>query len=124
MKTLSKFLVGIKSEESSLIVCVISCVILYAEVIMFAKRSQMLKNLESVLKKGEPYSNVFIEQAAKDILQMVEMFMEPKLRPLTEKEIDDHILVKQVHDSRKDEVRNYVRNLDYEMKREFIPEDT
>ena len=90
---------------------------------MFAKRSQVLKNIESVLKKGEPHSNVLIEQTAKDILQMVEMFMEPKLRPLTEKEIDEHVLVKQVHHSRRDEVRNYVRNLDYEMKREFIPED-
>ena len=90
---------------------------------MFAKRSQMLKNIESVLKKGEPHGNALIEQTAKDILQMVEMFMEPKVRPLTEKEVDDHVLVKQVHHSRKDEVRDYVRNLDYEMKREFVPED-
>jgi hypothetical protein len=30
--------------------------------------------------------------------------------------------VKQVHHSRKDEVRNYVKNLDYEMKREWVPE--
>ena len=99
-------------------------ILLYGELNMFAKRSQVLKNIESVLKKGEPHSNVLIEQTAKDILQMIELFMEPKLRPLTEKEIDDHILVKQVHHSRKDEVRDYVRNLDYEMKREFIPEDT
>ena len=89
---------------------------------MFAKRSQMIKNIESVLKKGEPYSNVLIEQTAKDILQMVEIFMEPKLRPLSNQEVEDHVLVKQVHESRKDEVRNYVKNLDYEMKREWIPE--
>lgn len=88
---------------------------------MFAKRSQILKNLQSTLK-----ANGFDipESTAESILKMVEIFMEPKLRPLTEKEIDDHVLVKQVHHSRKDEVRNYVRNLDYEMKREFIPEDT
>lgn len=86
---------------------------------MFAKRSQMLKNLESMLNSDSPKS-----AKAEEILKMVEMFMEPKLRPLTEKEIDDHVLVKQVHESRKDEVRNYVRNLDYEMKREFVPEDT
>ena len=89
---------------------------------MFAKRSQMIKNIESVIKKGEPYSNVLIEQTAKDILQMVEIFMEPKLRPLSNQEVEDHVLVKQVHESRKDEVRNYVKNLDYEMKREWIPE--
>ena len=86
---------------------------------MYAKRSHMLKNIESLLSGTKPQ-----EQTAKEILSMVEMFMEPKLRPLTEKEIDDHVLVKQVHHSRKDEVRNYVRNLDYEMKREWVPEDT
>jgi hypothetical protein len=63
------------------------------------------------------------EEVAEDILQMVELFMEPKVRPLTEREVNEHVLVKQVHESRKEEVRNYVRNLDYEMKREFIPED-
>lgn len=88
---------------------------------MFAKRSQILKNLQSTLK-----ANGFDvpESTAESVLKMMEIFMEPKLRPLTEKEIDDHVLVKQVHHSRKDEVRDYVRNLDYEMKREFIPEDT
>ncbi len=86
---------------------------------MFAKRSQMLKNIESLLSGTKTQ-----EQTAKEILTMVEMFMEPKVRPLTEKEIDEHVLVKQVHHSRKDEVRNYVRNLDYEMKREFVPEDS
>ena len=54
---------------------------------------------------------------------MVEMFMEPKLRPLANSEVEEHVLVKQVHESRKEEVRNYVRNLDYEMKREWVPED-
>jgi hypothetical protein len=86
---------------------------------MFAKRSQMLRNIEDKLSINKPQ-----KQQAEDILAIVEMFMEPKLRPLTEKEIDEHVLVKQVHHSRKDEVRNYVRNLDYEMKREFVPEDT
>lgn len=86
---------------------------------MFAKRSQVLKNMESILKNDSSNST-----KAEQLLSMIEMFMEPKLRPLTEKEIDEHVLVKQVHHSRKDEVRNYVRNLDYEMKREFIPEDT
>jgi len=89
---------------------------------MFAKRSQMLKNIEQ--KLGH-YSSVSksVKDQAEDMLAMIELFMEPKLRPLTEKEIDDHVLVKQVHYSRKDEVRDYVRNLDYEMKREFVPED-
>jgi hypothetical protein len=84
----------------------------------YAKRSQMLKNIESQLSVHKTF-----EGTAEDILKIIEMFMEPNLRPLTEKEIDDHVLVKQVHHSRKEEVRNYVRNLDYEMKREFVPED-
>lgn len=79
----------------------------------------MLKNIKQ--KLDNPRVNT--SQTSEDILEMVELFMEPKLRPLTEKEVDDHVLVKQVHDSRKDEVRNYVRNLDYEMKREYVPED-
>lgn len=86
---------------------------------MFAKRSQIVKNIESMLNNDSPRS-----VQAQEILKMVELFMEPKLRPLTNQEVEDHVLVKQVHHSRKDEVRNYVRNLDYEMKREFIPEDT
>lgn len=86
---------------------------------MYAKRSQMLRNIEHKLSVSKPQ-----EEQAKDILALVELFMEPKLRPLTEKEIEEHVLVKQVHESRKEEVRNYVRNLDYEMKREFVPEDT
>jgi len=79
----------------------------------------MLRNIEHKLSVSKPQ-----EEQAKDILALVELFMEPKLRPLTEKEIEEHVLVKQVHESRKEEVRNYVRNLDYEMKREFVPEDT
>ena len=86
---------------------------------MFAKRSQMLRNIEDKLSINKPQ-----KQQAEDILALVEIFMEPKLRPLTEREVDEHVLVKQVHHSRKDEVRDYVRNLDYEMKREFVPEDT
>jgi hypothetical protein len=86
---------------------------------MYAKRSQVLRNIENSLSINKTQ-----EQQAKDILEMIELFMEPKLRPPTEKEVDEHVLVKQVHHSRKEEVRNYVRNLDYEMKREWIPEDT
>jgi hypothetical protein len=86
---------------------------------MYAKRSQMLANIEAKLSVSKPQ-----EQQAKEILELIELFMEPKLRPLTEREVNEHVLVKQVHESRKEEVRNYVRNLDYEMKREWVPEDT
>jgi hypothetical protein len=85
---------------------------------MYAKRSHMVQNIKVKLNSAKPQ-----EEVAEDILQMVELFMEPKVRPLTEREVNEHVLVKQVHESRKEEVRNYVRNLDYEMKREFIPED-
>lgn len=79
----------------------------------------MLANIEAKLSVSKPQ-----EQQAKEILELIELFMEPKLRPLTEREVNEHVLVKQVHESRKEEVRNYVRNLDYEMKREWVPEDT
>lgn len=85
---------------------------------MFVKRSQILKNISNKLVEGKSR-----EEISKDILEVVELFMEPKLRPLTEIEIEDHVLVKQVHHSRKEEVKNYVRNLEYEKKREFVPED-
>lgn len=84
---------------------------------MFAKRSQVLKNIESIMSSDDSKIT-----KAENILKMIEMFMEPKLRPLTEDEVDEHVLVRQVHHSRKDEVRNFVRNLDYEMKRSWIPE--
>lgn len=87
---------------------------------MFAKRSQMIKNIQTTSKANNVEMN---ESTADSILKMIEIFMEPKLRPLTEKEIDEHVLVKQSHHSRKDEIREYIRNLDYEMKREFVPED-
>jgi hypothetical protein len=86
---------------------------------MYAKRSQMIKNIEEKIKS----CGLNTSQTAEKILELVEMFMEPKLRPLTNKEVEEHVLVKQVHESRKEEVRTYVRNLDYEMKREFVPED-
>ena len=92
---------------------------------MFVKRSQMIKNIESklvalgVLEENKSHNEI----VAVHLLELVEMFMEPKLRPLTSKEVDEHILVQQVHSSRKEEVREYVRGLDYEMKREYIPED-
>jgi hypothetical protein len=85
----------------------------------YAKRSQMLANIEAQLSVHKTE-----EEQARDILKVIELFMEPNLRPLTNKEVEDHVLVKQVHHSRKDEVREYVRNLDYEMKREWVPEDT
>jgi len=87
---------------------------------MFAKRSQILLNIQSTLK-----ANGFeiTESSAESVLKMIEIFMEPKVRPLTEKEIDNHILVQQVSRAKRDEVRDYVRNLEYEHKREFVPED-
>lgn len=87
----------------------------------YAKRSQMVENIKNKLFISPERDDQVI---AEDILNLVEMFMEPNLRPLTNKEVDEHVLVTQVHESRKEEVRNYVRNLDYEMKREWIPEDT
>jgi hypothetical protein len=93
---------------------------------MYAKRSQILKNIENklvsfgVIEANKKQNEVITS----GLLELLELFMEPKLRPLTEKEVDNHVLVKQVHHSRKEEVRNFVRNLDYEHKREFIPEDT
>lgn len=87
----------------------------------YAKRSQMVENIKNKLFISPERDDQVI---AEDILKLVEMFMEPNLRPLTNKEVDEHVLVTQVHESRKEEVRNYVRNLDYEMKREWVPEDT
>jgi hypothetical protein len=85
---------------------------------MFAKRSQLLKNIETLLSGDKPK-----DKAAEEVLAMIELFMEPKLRPLTSREVDEHELVKQVHHSRRDEVRDYVKSLDYEWKKEFVPED-
>ena len=81
---------------------------------MSIKRSELIHKIQDLIGH---------EGNAKEVLALVEKYMEPRIRPLTEKEIDDHVLVKQVHNSRKDEVRNYVRNLEYEWKREYIPED-
>jgi hypothetical protein len=80
----------------------------------------MLQNIQATLKSN---GSEISDSTAESLLKMIEIFMEPKLRPLTQNEVEEHVLVKQVHESRKDEVRNYVRNLDYEMKREFVPED-
>jgi hypothetical protein len=82
------------------------------------KRSEVIKKLTSICATKDPS----VEQA-ESILALLEQVMEPKLRPLTDKEVEDHVLVKQVHHSKKDEVRNYVRNLDYEYKREWISEE-
>jgi len=81
---------------------------------MSIKRSQLLAEMQQLIGH---------EGNASEVLALVEKHMEPRVRPLTEKEVDEHVLVKQVHGSRKDEVRNYVRNLEYEWKREYIPED-
>lgn len=83
------------------------------EILMSIKRSELLRKLKSTLHVDN----------ASEVLAIIEKYMEPRIRPLTDKEVDEHVLVKQVHHSRKDEVRNYVRNLDYEWKREYIPED-
>jgi hypothetical protein len=78
------------------------------------KRSELLKEIDDVIvKQGD----------ASVVLSLVENYLEPIVRPLTDAEVEEHVLVKQVHDSRKDEVRNYVRNLEYEWKREYLPED-
>jgi len=84
------------------------------------KRSKLLDEIEFASKCYDCTP----DQTAAYILAIVEKYMDPKVRPLTEAEVEDHILVKQVHESRKPEVRNYVRNLDYEWKREYLPEDT
>jgi len=79
------------------------------------KRSQLLKEIDDIItKQGD----------ASTVLSLVENYLEPRVRPLTENEVEEHILVKQVHESRKPEVRNYVRNLEYEWKHEYLPEDT
>jgi hypothetical protein len=62
------------------------------------------------------------EAVSYSILSFIEKYMELKPRPLTPEEVEEHPLVKQVHESKKEEVRNYVRNLDYEWKREWLPE--
>ena len=84
------------------------------EILMSIKRSILLDKMQDLIGQ---------EGNAKEVLAFLEKYMEPRIRPLTDKEVDDHILVKQVHHSRKDEVRNYVRNLDYEWKREYLPEE-
>jgi len=85
------------------------------------KRSELIKQIKNILAElDESYANRSI---ADDILQVVEKHMEPKLRSLTDKEIEDHPLVKQVHGSRKPEVKLYVSELPYEKKRSWEPED-
>ena len=78
------------------------------------KRSELLSKMQELIGQ---------EGSASEVLEFVEKYMEPIVRPLTEAEVDDHVLVKQVHHSRKDEVRNYVRSLEYEWKRQYLPED-
>jgi hypothetical protein len=83
------------------------------------KRSALLKEINFILTCPDASS----QELSELILSKVEKYMEPIVRPLTEAEVEDHVLVKQVHHSRKDEVRNYVRSLEYEWKREYLPED-
>lgn len=80
----------------------------------------MIKRTKLLFKMQELIGQ---EGNAEEVLSFVEKYLEPIVRPLTEAEVEDHVLVKQVHHSRKDEVRNYVRSLDYEWKREYLPED-
>jgi hypothetical protein len=89
---------------------------------MSIKRSQLLKEINKLLPDRE-YNGFTASQSADAILSLVEKYLEPRVRPLTENEVEEHILVKQVHESRKPEVRNYVRNLEYEWKHEYLPED-
>jgi hypothetical protein len=86
------------------------------------KRSQLLSKISELLPDSV-HSSSDADESSKAILAFVEKYMEPIVRPLTEAEVEDHVLVKQVHHSRKDEVRNYVRSLEYEWKREYLPED-
>ena len=86
------------------------------------KRSQLLTEINKLIPDRE-HNGFTTGQSADAILALVEKYMEPIVRPLTEAEVEDHVLVKQVHHSRKDEVRNYVRSLEYEWKREYLPED-
>ena len=85
------------------------------------KRSEVIKKIASILDKEN--SACDWEYTAESILGLIETVMEPKIRPLSDKEVEEHVLVKQVHHSRKDEVRNYVKNLDYEWKRSWLSED-
>ena len=85
------------------------------------KKSQLIAKMKDILTEVDP--SLANRSVAEDILSLVGVYMEPKVRPLTDKEVEEHPLVKQVHKSRKEEVRNYVRNLDYEWKREWCPED-
>jgi hypothetical protein len=75
------------------------------------KRSEFIRKLQELTPNN-----------IEDTMAFIEAYMQPKLRPLTEEEVEEHPLVKQVHHSKKDEVRNYVRNLDYEWKNEWLPE--
>lgn len=83
------------------------------------KRTALLKEIEFILKCPDATPL----EIAELLLSKTEKYLDPKVRPLTDKEVDEHVLVQQVHHSRKDEVRNYVRSLEYEWKRNYLPED-
>lgn len=82
------------------------------------KRSEFTKKLEEIIHENSEFWDYKIE----DVMKFIETYMQPNLRPLTEEEVEQHPLVKQVHESKREDVRNYVRNLDYEWKREWLPE--
>lgn len=82
------------------------------------KRSELIAEFERIM-----YEYFTEDTASVEIMCLVEKYMTPNARPLTAKEIDEHPLVKQVHGSKKDEVRNYVANLDYEWKKTWEPEE-
>ncbi len=85
------------------------------------KKSQLINQIKDILVDVDP--SLANRSVAEDILSLVEKHMEPKLRSLTAKEIEEHPLVKQVHGSRKNDVRLYVSELPYERKRSWQPED-
>ena len=92
------------------------------------KRTELVSKISGIIEEMIELSKTDANGAtasyiAEKILTGVESVMDPKVRPLTEAEVEDHVLVKQVHHSRKDEVRNYVRSLEYEWKRQYLPED-
>lgn len=86
------------------------------------KRSELRDGVEALIPTIG-LSSEDTMSAAEMIVQFIEKYMTPNARPLTAKEIDEHPLVKQVHGSKKDEVRNYVANLDYEWKKTWEPEE-
>lgn len=104
---------GRTNEEPYYLTCNAYNATIFWERMMSIKRSELLKLIAGDTVVGN----------AEAVLDLIEKYMEPRIRPLTDKEVEEHVLVKQVHHSKRDEVRVYVKNLDYEWKREYIPEE-